>query len=406
MASVSNQAKTGVVPVGFPGAKAHDEAAVFSWGDAGQRNSYVGLLALIVLLVYSFWNTLATTSAFWSSAQYSHGWIVPLIALYLLWARRPNPFAHEPGPDQTEEAFFGVIPGATFRNAVVFGGLALGGVGYSASESGLVSESLGQALQGVGLSIVCVGLAAYVLLGQAFQKVSVEERWIGLGIIVFALAARTSGAIFQSEPVGRVAFVVTLLGAFAMLGGWALVRWAGPAVLFLLFMFPLPTFIETLLLGGLQKLAALASEVILTILNTPVIRQGNRLMFSDMPDEQALFVAEACSGLRMLTIFGALAVAMVFLINRPWWDKFTILLSAIPIALVVNIIRIVVTALLFRAFPDTDVLHQSIHDHAGLAMMPLAMGLLYFEMKILGMLTQPEEGIDMQSSGMGAFAAR
>ena len=47
----------------------------------------------------------------------------------------------------------------------------------------------------------------------------------------------------------------------------------------------------------------------------------------------------------MLTIFGALAVAMVFLVERPWWDKFMILLSAVPIALIVNIIRITVHGL-------------------------------------------------------------
>ena len=62
---------------------------------------------------------------------------------------------------------------------------------------------------------------------------------------------------------------------------------------------------------------------------------------------QELLIADACSGLRMLTIFCALAVAMVFLIERPWWDKFIILFSAVPIALIVNIIRISVTGILY-----------------------------------------------------------
>jgi exosortase/archaeosortase family protein len=68
-----------------------------------------------------------------------------------------------------------------------------------------------------------------------------------------------------------------------------------------------------------------------------------------------LFIADACSGLRMLTIFCALAVAMVFLIERPWWDKFIILLSAVPIALVVNIVRFTVTGLLYMwVGPDSE----------------------------------------------------
>ena len=65
-------------------------------------------------------------------------------------------------------------------------------------------------------------------------------------------------------------------------------------------------------------------------------RQGNLI---SVPGAD-LNIADACSGLRMLTIFLALAVAMVFLVERPWWDKLIILLSAVPIALIVNIIRI------------------------------------------------------------------
>jgi exosortase/archaeosortase family protein len=71
------------------------------------------------------------------------------------------------------------------------------------------------------------------------------------------------------------------------------------------------------------------------------LRDVRTISISGIP----LYVADACSGLRMVTIFCALAVAMVFLIERPWWDKLIILLSAIPIALIVNIVRITLTGL-------------------------------------------------------------
>jgi exosortase len=396
------------MPLGFPGAGTHEEPLTFSWTDALQRNRYLALLAVVSLLIYSFWNTLEKVSAFWSRDQYSHGWIVPLIALYLLWARRPNPAAHEPPPGQTEETFFGVLPAVTFRNGVLALAAVLAGAGYllPTSVPG-VSVELGQMLQGIGLAIGCVGIAAYVLIGQPFQRVEAWERWLGLALVLTAYALRVLvGAQFEMEPISQAMFLVAMLGGLLLVGGVNLFLWAGPAVAFLAFMFPIPTIIEGPLLGGLQKVAAACSEVILTILNTPVVRQGNQLSFSDMPDEQALFVAEACSGLRMLTIFGAMAVAMVFMINRPWWDRFIVLLSALPIALLVNITRIVVTALLYRAFPDGEVLHQAIHDYAGLAMMPVAMGLLYLELRVLSSLTQAEEGIELAGPGMGTFAAR
>ena len=117
-------------------------------------------------------------------------------------------------------------------------------------------------------------------------------------------------------------------------------------------------------------------------------RQGNLI---SVPGAD-LNIADACSGLRMLTIFGALAVAMVFLVERPWWDKFIILLSAVPIALIVNIIRITVTGLLFMAVgPDNEFAKKLGHDWAGLFMMPLALGFLWIELQILERLTIPVE---------------
>ena len=105
-----------------------------------------------------------------------------------------------------------------------------------------------------------------------------------------------------------------------------------------------------------------------------------------------LNIADACSGLRMVTIFGALAVAMVFLVERPWWDKFIILLSAIPIALIVNIIRITVTGLLYMAVgQDNEFAKKLGHDWAGFFMMPLALGFLWMELQILERLTLPVE---------------
>jgi exosortase/archaeosortase family protein len=92
----------------------------------------------------------------------------------------------------------------------------------------------------------------------------------------------------------------------------------------------------------------------------------------------------------MLTIFLALAVAMVFLVERPWWDKFMILLSAVPIALIVNVIRITVTGLLYMAVgQDNEFAHKLGHDWAGYFMMPMALGFLWLELQILERLTVP-----------------
>jgi exosortase len=376
------------------GAMSQSEPVRFSWTDSFQRYSYFALVGLTALLTYSFWNTLEKTSAFWSDDQYSHGYLVPLIALYLMWSRRPNPAAQDPPEEQAEETFLGLMPASQFRNIACGAASALTIGGYYLGS---------HVMQGVGLALLCLLAMSYVLIGQPFASVTSDQRYIGLAILLAGYVLRIyTMYVWNSEPGSRISFIIVLLGGFLLVGGWKLLSWAGPAVGFLVFMFPLPSKIEQPLLGGLQKFAAVVSEIILLILGQPVVRDGNLIQV----DGQDLEVAAACSGLRMVTIFGAMAVALMLIArDRPWWDRFIILLSALPIALIANITRIVVTALLYRIFPEGDTIHQLIHDYAGIAMMPLAMGLLLLELKVLSMLTVEEESLDLGHSGAGIGAA-
>ncbi|MEQ8848400.1 exosortase/archaeosortase family protein [Botrimarina sp.] len=381
-----------VSPIGLAGARP-EERATFSWSDTYQRYSYFALVGLVALLVYSYWNMLALTAPFWDNAQYSHGYLVPFIALYVMWAMRPNPEAQEPPEGAQEATFLGLMPAFQFWTVTAGASLAALVAGY------FLKIPL---LQGVGLAAVCLSTMAYVLIGQPFQRVSAAERWIGLAMLLAAYGARLWASSIYMDPLDRYSFLLAMLGVFVMVGGWGLLKWAGPAVGFLFFMYPLPSAFEQSFLLYLQKLAAVASEVVLTILSQPVVRQGNKIIVDGIPLE----VAEACSGLRMVTIFGGFAVAVALLIKRPWWDRVIILLSALPIALIVNITRIVATALLYRLFPEGETIHQLIHDYAGLAMMPIAMGLLYLELKILSSLTQEEGGIEHGHGGLaGQFGA-
>ena len=116
-------------------------------------------------------------------------------------------------------------------------------------------------------------------------------------------------------------------------------------------------------------------------------------------------VVDQCSGLRMLTIFIAIAVAIVMISNdRPWWQRICILLSSVPIALLVNCIRITITGLLYNLNLDpeqADVVNHIFHDFAGLIMMPLALGFLFLEMQILSRLVIDDTSSRQLNVGIG-----
>jgi exosortase len=273
---------------------------------------------LFVLLFIAYLDMLSLTSAAWSDGLYSHGWIVPLFALALLWMR-----------------------------------------------------------------------------WQPFGPAPALERWVGVLLVAIGLAARLYAAKVGRTPVDQLSFLPAIFGIFMMVGGFHVIRWAWPALGFLVFMFPLPNILERPVLGGLQKFASICSTFVLQTLGMAAFRQGNLI---SIPGSE-LNIAEACSGLRMGTIFGAMAVFMIFIIERPWWDKFVILLSAIPIAVLVNIIRITATGLLYWLWPENQIAHKLGHDWAGYFMMPLALGFLWLELQILERLTIPVETVQIRPVG-------
>ena len=235
-------------------------------------------------------------------------------------------------------------------------------------------------------------IAAYLFWSrrQALVGVTNAERWIGLGILIASLAARLFFSTYDINPFDRASYLTALMGITIMVGGWSMLKWAGPPIAFLIFMFPIPSVIQHSVLLWLQKLAAMSSTWTLQLLGVPAIRDGSRLII----DGLELEVADACSGLRMSTIFGAMSVALAMMMNRPWWDRLVILLSAIPVALLTNTIRITITALLYRAFPGNETVEKLVHDFAGLAMMPIAMGILALELGLLRKITVPVDTED------------
>lgn len=224
------------------------------------------------------------------------------------------------------------------------------------------------------------------------------DRWIGVGIVAASLGLRVFAAYYDYNNFERASFIGALLGVCLIAGGRSMFNWAWLPIAFLAFMFPLPAVIENTLLMKLQTCASIVSTWTLQILGVSAARQGNTINVDTLAE--SLEVAEACSGLRMLTIFGAMSVALVMIIDRPWWDKLIILLSAVPIALASNVIRIVVTALLYMAFgQETPWLNKIIHDWAGFAMMPIGLGLLWIELSILSRLTIPIDADDFVPYG-------
>jgi exosortase len=205
-------------------------------------------------------------------------------------------------------------------------------------------------------------------------------RW-GIPVLAAGVGLRLFGTYFHFVWFDPISLLPCLAGVCLLLGGWAAWRWAWPAIAFLAFMIPLPHSVAVAMSGSLQRVATLASTFVLQLLGLPALAEGNTILLDDIE----IGVVEACSGLRMLVIFFALSSGVALVIRRPLWEKLVIVASAVPIALVSNIIRIASTGVLYQ-FASGDLAHVFFHDVAGWLMMPLALGMLWLELKALNHL--------------------
>jgi len=208
--------------------------------------------------------------------------------------------------------------------------------------------------------------------------------WVGLlAILALRVYLYERNELWMEQATIPFA-VACLVLAF---GGWSLLWWAAPALLFLLFLLPLPPRINMMAAGPLQTLATLVSTAILSLTGLPVLSEGHVIFVGAQPLE----VARACSGLSMLMSFAALVTAMTIIQReRPIWERVVLMLSLIPIALLVNILRIVATGWAYHVL-GAEVGEKWAHDAAGWLMMPAALAFVVLELKILSWLIVPEE---------------
>jgi exosortase/archaeosortase family protein len=125
----------------------------------------------------------------------------------------------------------------------------------------------------------------------------------------------------------------------------------------------------------------------LQLLGFAAFSEGNIITIGE---DVRIGVVEACNGLSMLMIFFALCTAVALFLRRPLADRIAIVLSAIPIALVANLTRIIVTAVLHKTVGG-HLANLVFHDLAGWLMMPLALGVLWLELRLMSwVLIEPQ----------------
>jgi exosortase len=228
---------------------------------------------------------------------------------------------------------------------------------------------------------------------------------LGLIVLGLALSLRLCGGFWGYSWFDALSLLPALAGVALMFGGFPWLKWSWPSVAFLFFMIPLPYTIEVMLSGRLQTLATVGSTMLLQTLGQSALAEGNTILLQAGDHEVKLGIVEACSGLRMLMTFFAFSTAVGVLVRRPLAEKLVIVLSAVPIALVTNVLRITATGLM-HVYVGDKTANVFFHDLAGWVMMPVCLFFLWAELRLLQSLFIDPEPTDPRLPGLRLQPAR
>jgi exosortase len=270
--------------------------------------------------------------------------------------------------------------------SVILALLAVTVLSYWSTIADLFKEWQGNDDYSAGQLVPLIALFLVWHERKTLRRCSLKPCWWGIALLMLAQTARIFGLLFMYESAERYALVLTTAGLVLMVAGWQVFRSASWILLFLFLMVPFPGRVHNLISGPLQEISTTGSVFLLEAFGVRVSQQGNVVMLSE---QTPMAVAEACSGLRMLTAFVIVAAFMAYMVNRSRRQKAVLLLSSIPVAVMCNILRLCVTAVLILLV-STEVAEKFFHDFAGLGMMPIAVLLMFGELWLIGKLTVPE----------------
>jgi exosortase len=160
--------------------------------------------------------------------------------------------------------------------------------------------------------------------------------YLGLVGVLGSVAVLAAGTLGVELFLTRVSMIGVLASSIVFLFGWAHLRALVFPVAFLILMVPLPAIIFNQITFPLQLLASQAGEFGLASLHIPVLREGNIIVLA----RTKLEVVEACSGIRSLVSLLTLGIVYAYFIDKRAPVRWAIALSAVPVAIISNAMRI------------------------------------------------------------------
>lgn len=217
-----------------------------------------------------------------------------------------------------------------------------------------------------GPLIPLIALGIVWMKGRGLLQARLEPMLSGAWVLAAAMAIYYLGVKAMQPRLVVFSFVILLYGLVLTLAGREVMRYLFFPITFLLLMIPL-NFLDERVGFPLQLLMAKVSSGFLNWLGIETIRVGTSI-------RSAVFdfdVANPCSGIRSLMALTTVTAAFAYVTQTKQWKRWVLFLSAIPLAVLGNMARVVGIALIGQVYGQGPAMRA--HDYSGFIVFGVAL---------------------------------
>ena len=238
-------------------------------------------------------------------------------------------------------------------------------------------------------------IVLYILWKKRFEfiKFGARPEWIGIFPLLVGILFYWIGELGGEYYIIYLSSWLVLVGLCILHLGIKKFRTILFPVCMILTMFPFPNFFNNRITLTLKLLSSKIGVLMMQAFGLSAYREGNVI---DLGFTQ-LQVVDACSGLRYLLPLVVLSLLLAYYLKIAWWKKILVVLSAIPISIIVNSLRIVFVALLYPIL-GPQVAEGFFHGFSGWLIFMVSIGLLLIEIRVLGKIGKTPLKVDSQHS--------
>lgn len=215
-------------------------------------------------------------------------------------------------------------------------------------------------------------------LKDKISETPIRPSYLGLflliGSLIFFIVTSIGAELFTM----RFSIIFVLISGVYFLLGRDVMRMVAPPIFYLIFMIPFPAIIWNKIAFPLKIFATSIAVSVIKLIQIPVYSEGNIIHLANT----TLEVVDACSGLRSLVSLLALSAAFALISELSKVRKIILFFSAVPIAIVLNIFRLTITAIFAKHY-GPKVAQGFLHDVSGIVVFIIALLTLFFINKFL-----------------------